>query len=361
MSAPETRAAPRSRPLGVGFIGAGPVTQSIHLPVLARHPDRFRVERIVDIDAGVAQAVAESAGARAAGSVDELLGDAAVDLVAICTPHRLHAEQAIAACEAGVRGVLVEKPFATGIADARRIADASRAHGVPVIVGAMHAFDPAVAAARRLSGGGPGALAGRTRSVRSRIILPTNERFEDWASEVRRAPTPLAAGAGGAAPSDADALRARLLGLGIHDLPLVREAAPDWRDVEVVSAWVVTPLGYLVTARAGSVNILLEGSFRDHWRPEWELEVVRDDGGLEVTFPPSYVHAGSATATVRHGSDVSRVEPFADNGYDAEWHHLAQLADAPSFDHLDALVDDLEFALTIADRAADHLQRAGRA
>ena len=45
-------------PLGVGILGAGPVTQAIHLPTLARLPDKFRVIAVMDIDAQVASSVA---------------------------------------------------------------------------------------------------------------------------------------------------------------------------------------------------------------------------------------------------------------------------------------------------------------
>ena len=34
--------------LGVGFLGAGPVTQAIHLPTLASLGERFRVARVMD-------------------------------------------------------------------------------------------------------------------------------------------------------------------------------------------------------------------------------------------------------------------------------------------------------------------------
>ena len=50
-----------TRPLGVGILGAGPATQAIHLPTLARHPDLFRVITVMDIDAAVAGSVAASA------------------------------------------------------------------------------------------------------------------------------------------------------------------------------------------------------------------------------------------------------------------------------------------------------------
>lgn len=52
-----------------------------------------------------------------------------VDAVYVATIHPAHAEPALRAIEAG-KHVLVEKPFATSEAEARRIADAARASGV---------------------------------------------------------------------------------------------------------------------------------------------------------------------------------------------------------------------------------------
>jgi myo-inositol 2-dehydrogenase / D-chiro-inositol 1-dehydrogenase len=58
-----------SRPLGVGVIGSGPVTQAIHLPTLATLTDRLRVRHVMDVDAGVAEEVAARTGARASTTV----------------------------------------------------------------------------------------------------------------------------------------------------------------------------------------------------------------------------------------------------------------------------------------------------
>jgi predicted dehydrogenase len=83
--------------LGVGILGAGPVTQAIHLPTLARLRDVFSVVRVMDVDADVAESVAARVGAAWTTSVEELLADPAVEIVAICSPHQFHAEQVIAA------------------------------------------------------------------------------------------------------------------------------------------------------------------------------------------------------------------------------------------------------------------------
>ena len=166
--------------LGVGILGAGPVTQAIHLPSLARLGDILEVRHIMDVDPAVAESVAGRVGARFSTSMDELLADPAVDIVAICSPHQFHAAQVIAACRAGKKAVLCEKPFAMNGEEAAAISAVSAETGVPINVGAMHTFDPGWLAAEDAWGD----LPEQVHTVRSSIVLPPNPRFEDFATEI---------------------------------------------------------------------------------------------------------------------------------------------------------------------------------
>lgn len=58
------------------------------------------------------------------GSLDDMLEKTDAELVVICTPHHLHAEQALAVIATG-RHVLVEKPMALTVADADRMIEAA--------------------------------------------------------------------------------------------------------------------------------------------------------------------------------------------------------------------------------------------
>lgn len=75
----------------------------------------------------------------------DLLADSGVDLVAIATPPATHADITCAALEAG-KHVLVEKPLATTIPDAERIAEAQRRTGRLVSVDYLLRYNPLVAA-----------------------------------------------------------------------------------------------------------------------------------------------------------------------------------------------------------------------
>ena len=64
---------------------------------------------------------------------DRMLADPEIDVIDICTPHPLHAAQAIAAARAG-KHLVIEKPICLGWEDARAMRDAIRKAGVKVCV-----------------------------------------------------------------------------------------------------------------------------------------------------------------------------------------------------------------------------------
>ncbi len=86
--------------------------------------------------------------ARETADLDEALADAALDAVLIATPDWLHAGQAIAALTAG-KHVLLEKPLALGIADARAVLAARAAAGRVLRLGYVLRAAPFYAAMRK--------------------------------------------------------------------------------------------------------------------------------------------------------------------------------------------------------------------
>jgi predicted dehydrogenase len=81
--------------------------------------------------------------------VAHLLQRGDVDAVAIATPARTHAEIAIAALEAG-KHVLVEKPLASTLEDARRMVQAAADHGRALMLDHTFCYTPAVRQIREL-------------------------------------------------------------------------------------------------------------------------------------------------------------------------------------------------------------------
>ncbi|MHB0877242.1 MAG: Gfo/Idh/MocA family protein [Anaerolineae bacterium] len=76
-----------------------------------------------DPNQALAEDLTQRFGGRAVATFEDVLTDPTVDAVYIATPHFLHAPMAIQVAQAG-KHLLLEKPIATSVADARRIIDA---------------------------------------------------------------------------------------------------------------------------------------------------------------------------------------------------------------------------------------------
>jgi myo-inositol 2-dehydrogenase / D-chiro-inositol 1-dehydrogenase len=143
----------RTKPVGVGLIGAGWIG-TFHGETLARRLPGARLAGVADPAPGAAERLASSLGAdRATTDPAELLADPAVEAVLIAAPARFHADLVVAAAEAG-KAVFCEKPMALTLADADRAIAATLAAGVPLQVGFNRRFDTGFRAAHELVAAG---------------------------------------------------------------------------------------------------------------------------------------------------------------------------------------------------------------
>jgi predicted dehydrogenase len=92
---------------------------------------------------------AQFGGAGAFGSYEAAAAHPAVDAMYLCTPHHLHLEHVRLAARAG-KHILVEKPIAPTLPEARQIIDAARQAGVALMVAENYRFMAAVRECRRL-------------------------------------------------------------------------------------------------------------------------------------------------------------------------------------------------------------------
>ena len=72
----------------------------------------------------------------------KMLEDEEIDILGVVTSDHLHAQIVVDAAEAGVRGILCEKPLATTMADADRMIDACERHGVAMTVDHVRRYRP---------------------------------------------------------------------------------------------------------------------------------------------------------------------------------------------------------------------------
>jgi predicted dehydrogenase len=87
--------------------------------------------------------------AKAYTLLDDMLADQEVDAVYVATPNIWHAQQAIAALDAG-KPVLVEKPLATTVGEAESMAASATKSGALLMEGLWTRFLPAVTAVRTM-------------------------------------------------------------------------------------------------------------------------------------------------------------------------------------------------------------------
>jgi predicted dehydrogenase len=255
---------------------------------------------------------------------------------------------------AGKRAVLCEKPLAISRSGGERIAAASSATGVPVIVGTMHAWDPAWQAAR----GFLGDLSETARVVRSTIYLPADGDLIKLATDLVAAPPRGGRSAQSPVDRELETISSGVLALAMHALPLIRTLIPGM--TRVTQALALEPWGYSVSYEDGDRSATLIGLEGGPWAPQWTLDAWGATTELHVDFPPSYVTAGSATAAI-HTASGTRSWRFGTNGYHAEWLQLADVAEgrAEQAIPLQTIVDDLACAVAIAE-AAVALRRAER-
>ncbi|HEV2126666.1 MAG TPA: Gfo/Idh/MocA family oxidoreductase [Chloroflexota bacterium] len=120
---------------------------------------RATLAAVCDIDEGAAKRAAAQAGEEAPGgglvaayrNYQDMLSRERLDVVAIATPHYLHAPMTLAAIAAGAH-VICEKPIAIAVSEADRMIEAARQAGKLLAIGHQGRFSPSAQTAKQLIG-----------------------------------------------------------------------------------------------------------------------------------------------------------------------------------------------------------------
>ncbi|WP_038208002.1 Gfo/Idh/MocA family protein [Xenophilus azovorans] len=209
----------------IALVGAGVIART-HIDRLA-HSDGAVLAAIADPAPG-ARAVAEAAGVPCFADHREMLARVRPAGVIVATPNALHVPVALDCLARGIP-VLVEKPVADTVEDARRLVEAQAASGVPVLVGHHRRHNPIVQRARALVQEG---RLGRLVAVHAQATFLKPDAYFDVAW--RREP--------GGGPV--------LINL-IHDIDLLRFLAGEVEDV--ISATSSAVRGFAVEDTAAAV------------------------------------------------------------------------------------------------------------
>lgn len=272
----------RTAVIGVGYLGR------FHAQKYAQIAGS-KLVAVVDANAEACGKVAAELGTKAVHDYRELFG--AVDAVSLAVPTPLH--HAIG-CELLRQGidVLIEKPIATTVAEARELVELAKAHGRVLQVGHLERFNPAVlAAAERLH---------TPRFVESHRLAPFKQRGTDVSV---------------------------VLDLMIHDIDLIQElVGTPIESIDAVGATVFSGEIDIVNARLRFQGgcVANTTASRISLKQERKIRIFQDDAYLSVDMQQKIL-------TVIRKKDAAPVESPAQVSIEEE-----------SYDQGDALLAEIE-------------------
>ncbi len=161
------------REIRVGLAGLGSMGRN-HMRILS-HRGGVRLAAVADPVPETLAMATEQTGAQGFGEPLAMIAEADLDAIVIAAPTTAHVPLALAALDRRI-AVLVEKPLAATTDEALRIVAAGRAAGVPIQVGHVERFNPAVLELGRLIGQG---WLSTVYSIASRRAGPFPARIRD--------------------------------------------------------------------------------------------------------------------------------------------------------------------------------------
>jgi predicted dehydrogenase len=303
----------------VGVVGLGAVAQAVHLPLLAKHPSRFRIDAVCDLSAATRDAVGARYGVpaeRRFGRAEELVAAEGLDAIAILTSGS-HGPLATAAARAGL-AVFCEKPLAYTHAELDELAAAD-----PVLqLGYMKIYDPAVERAAALLRERPAPRSievtvlhppSAPQLAHAGLLPPPTDVDAGVLTEILDAEAAAVEQALGDVPPWLGRLYGDvLLGSVVHDLAVIRYLVGGPLEVDDCEVWPAE-------ATEGSVSLLgrLPGgtrvSIRWHYLERYpayreEVRVHDEQGTVELTFAAPYLlHAPTVLTVVDADDEAERI------------------------------------------------------
>jgi predicted dehydrogenase len=277
-----TNAALRTAVIGVGYLGR------FHAQKYAQLPGS-KLIGVVDANSEAAKRVGAELGVEGFNDIEQVLNQ--VDAVSIAVPTPLHFEIGRAALERGVH-VLMEKPIATTVAEARELVELAQRKSCVLQVGHLERFNPAiVAAANRLK---------TPRFVESHRLAPFKQRGTDVSV---------------------------VLDLMIHDIDLIQELVGEpIESIDAVGATVFSDETDIVNARIRFRGgcVANATASRISLKQERKIRIFQDDAYLSIDMQQKIL-------TVIRKKDAAPVESPAQVSIEEQ-----------SFDQGDALLAEIE-------------------
>jgi phthalate 4,5-cis-dihydrodiol dehydrogenase len=138
-------------PLRLGFAGLGMAAGRL-IREISQLPF-IRLTAAADLRRHALEEFRRRFGAEVYDSVEEMCRSPRVDAVYVATPHEFHAPHSLAALRQR-KHVIVEKPMALTVEEAEAMNAAAQEHGVKLMAGHTHSFDPPVRKMREIVSSG---------------------------------------------------------------------------------------------------------------------------------------------------------------------------------------------------------------
>jgi len=265
----------RTAVIGVGYLGR------FHAQKYAQLSDSQLIA-VVDANAEVAAKVGTELGVPGDTNIEAVLDR--VDAVSIAVPTPLHFQIGKAALERGVH-VLMEKPIATTVDEARQLVDLARKNKCVLQVGHLERFNPAImAAAGRLK---------TPRFVESHRLAPFKQRGTDVSV---------------------------VLDLMIHDIDLIQElVGQPIESIDAVGATVFSDETDIVNARIRFRGgcVANATASRISLKQERKIRIFQDDAYLSIDMQQkilTVIRKKEGAAPVESPAQVSIEEDTFDQG-----------------------------------------------
>jgi len=284
--------------LGVGVCGIG-WCASQHIAAFQRNP-HVALTWLCGRDANRVRANLTKyglvlPGARITTRYEELLASPDVDIISIATPNHLHADQAVAAAEAG-KHIVLEKPTGLDVAELARIRDAVRRAGVRTIVSFELRYNPFLKFARWLRVEG---WLGEIRFARSQYLSRVTDWYSGWDWVRSR-----------------ESGRSHLLAAGCHAVDALRWCSG--REPVAVSAFHAHFTAGYEWPTSIVVNMTLEGSALGHVTSSTDFMMpysfLIDLMGDRATLRQDLLQGLDASVDLQA---LARANPFPDVGLEA--------------------------------------------
>lgn len=271
----------------IGLVGSGFMAET-HLEAY-REIDDADVVAVAAPNTAEEFVAEEGLSAETYESAEELMDDAGVDALDICSPTPTHRPVVTAAAERGI-DAFCEKPIAGDLEDARALADAARDAGITLMVGHVLRFFP--------------------QYERARDVVEDGGIGDPGVARVRRL-SPFPSWGHGDWYADRDSSGGVLVDLAIHDLDYCRWA---FGEVERMfarrSVWTEGEHGHVTLRFKNGAAAYVEASWG--LPPGQELtqsfELAGSDGLVEFD-------GDDAALTVRTEEGTQVTNPIAKDGY----------------------------------------------